>query len=298
MLASTEVRTIARGAVERGEHDLVARLRTEPATRVLAVRGDRVALDDARRGLALVRPADVIDDAAWAFLGRLDDGSALLLAALDGEGEIPDGWGALRDVSHLLADPEEAGLLSAGVALGRWLRDASFCPACGGSAEITMSGWARRCRGCGREHFPRTDPAVIVGITSADDSRLLLGANVAWRGRMFSCFAGFVEAGESAEQTIRRELVEEAGVDVRDVRYVGSQAWPYPRSLMLGYLATAVDETRVRPDGEEIIAARWFTREEVRRAFAGEGDVRLPGASSIAHRIIRRWCDGPEADET
>ncbi len=105
---------------------------------------------------------------------------------------------------------------------------------------MRQAGWARHCPVCGREHFPRTDPAVIVAITSAHDpDRLLLGSNALWDANRFSCFAGFVEAGESLEAAVLREVREEAGVDVRDIRYRGSQAWPYPRSLMLGFLATS-----------------------------------------------------------
>src|SRR5699024_5367722 len=124
-----------------------------------------------------------------------------------------------------------------GVALGRWLRDARYCPGCGSLTTMAMSGWSKRCDACRREHFPRTDPAVIVAPMSADGERLLLGANAAWRGEMYSCFAGFVEAGESAETTVHRELAEETGVRLTDVRYLESQAWPYPRSLMLGFHA-------------------------------------------------------------
>jgi NAD+ diphosphatase len=127
-----------------------------------------------------------------------------------------------------------------------------------------MSGWMRACPECGREHFPRTDPAVIVAIDSATDpDRLLLGANAAWGGQRYSCFAGFVEAGESLESAVERELFEEAHVRVRDIRYRASQSWPYPRSLMLGFRATAVDDGEVLPDGDEIISLRWFTRDEI-----------------------------------
>ena len=112
---------------------------------------------------------------------------------------------------------------------------------------VADAGWSRRCPSCGRQHFPRTDPAVIVAITSAaDPDRLLLGSNALWGANRFSCFAGFVEAGESLEAAVLREVQEEAGVDAVDIRYRGSQAWPYPRSLMLGFLATAADDAAAR----------------------------------------------------
>lgn len=282
-------------AEERTVTGLVDALRGDPGTRVLLVSGDRAPVSRGHAALSFVAPDDVAADAEWAFLGRDSDGVALLLAAVGERGseEIGSDGAAFREVGASLP-PHEAELFVTAVALGRWLVEAAFCPGCGERTRTTMAGWARHCDGCGREHFPRTDPAVIVGITSADDERLLLGANAAWGGRMFSCFAGFIEAGESAEQTIHRELAEEAGVRVRDLRYIASQAWPYPRSLMLGFHVTAVDEDEARPDGEEIIETRWFTREEIGRALRGEGDVSLPGGVSVAHHLIRAWHDaGP-----
>lgn len=134
---------------------------------------------------------------------------------------------------------------------------------------------------------------MIVAVTSSHDpDLLLLGSNALWGLDRFSCFAGFVEAGESLEATVRREVAEECGVEVGAVRYRGSQAWPYPRSLMVGFLATAVDDDAARADGDEIAAVRWFTRAEIAAALRGEGDVMLPGTASIAHRLIRDWCEG------
>jgi NAD+ diphosphatase len=143
---------------------------------------------------------------------------------------------------------------------------------------------------CGRQHFPRTDPAVIVAIASGSDpDLLLLGSNALWGADRFSCFAGFVEAGESLESAVRREVREESGVEVDRIAYRGSQAWPYPRSLMVGFVATALDDAAAHADGEEIAAVRWFTRDEIGRGLAGEGDVVLPGPASIAHRLIADW---------
>ncbi|MGO1235041.1 MAG: NAD(+) diphosphatase [Microbacterium gubbeenense] len=279
-------------ADERMDDGLLDRLRGDDLTLVVSVIGDRIATSDGT--LAIASPADV-GDATWAFLGRAPSGAGVLLAVLgDRDASAPAGeWSAFRDAAVSMSQPE-VELGTSAVALGRWLADASFCPACGSATEQRMAGWARGCTQCRREHFPRTDPAVIVAVMSEDRQRLLLGANALWHGEMFSCFAGFVEAGESAESAIHRELVEEAGVRVRDVRYIESQAWPYPRSLMLGYHATVVDEAEVRPDGEEIVEARWFTREEIGRGLAGELDVRVPGGISVAHRLIRTWYDEAE----
>jgi NAD+ diphosphatase len=142
---------------------------------------------------------------------------------------------------------------------------------------------------CGREHFPRTDPAVIVAVESADGERLLLGANANWGGRMYSCFAGFTEAGESLEATVHREIEEESGVRLSALRYVSSQPWPFPRSLMVGFRAVVEDESAARADGEEIIDVRWFTRAEIGSALAGDGPVGLPGPASIARALIVDW---------
>lgn len=232
----------------------------------------------------------------WAFLGRDGNGGALVLAVLgdDAADDIVPGasWAPLRaaggDLPHL-----EAELLTTAVALAGWLRDAPFCSACGSPTEVRHAGWSRHCPACGREHFPRTDPAVIVLVTSADsDDRILLGANAAWAGQRYSCFAGFAEAGESLEDAVVREVEEEAGVRLRDIAYRGSQAWPYPRSLMLGFRAVVVDDADARPDGEEILEVRWFTREEVGAALRGETEVQLPGAASIARRLIDDWYRG------
>ncbi|MFF3028548.1 NAD(+) diphosphatase [Microbacterium sp. NPDC057944] len=281
---------IDRAADLRAEPDVIERLRADETNRVVAVREGRVRVE--RDGLLLVAPS-AIADATWALLGRSSEGAAILLAALGPEADTIDAapdetWLGLRDLgARLGADDTE--LLIEALALGGWLRDAPFCPACGGGTELRQAGWSRRCLQCGREHFPRTDPAVIVAVESADGERLLLGANANWAGRMYSCFAGFTEAGESLESTVHREIEEESGVRLSSLRYVSSQPWPFPRSLMLGFRAVVVDESAARPDGEEIIDVRWFSRAEIGSALAGEGPVGLPGPASIARALIIAW---------
>jgi NAD+ diphosphatase len=282
-------RGIPRAALERADPDLITRAREDASTRVLVLHEDSAPLR-APEALRLVSAGDVPDGAAWALLGR--DERGLVLAAVLGEGAdrpFEGDWGPLRIIGASLP-ASDAELLVTAVSLGRWLRDGAFCPACGARCELRMSGWMRSCPRCGREHFPRTDPAVIVAIDSASDPhRLLLGANAAWGGLRYSCFAGFVEAGESLEAAVERELAEEANVRLTDIRYRGSQAWPYPRSLMLGFRATAVDDDEVLPDGDEIVSVRWLTREEIGAGLRGEGDIGLPGPASIAHSLIAEW---------
>lgn len=284
-----------RAAGERLVPGLLDELRTDAATRVLVVAGDAAPLA-APGELLWRRPAAVPDGAHWAFLGRDGAGAGVLLAVFPAhDGDLfpaPAGWAGLRAVGGALPDVD-AGAFVTGLSLGRWLLDAPFCPACGALTVLRDAGWSRRCPACRRQHFPRTDPAVIVAVTSAaDPGRLLLGSNALWGADRFSCFAGFVEAGEPLEGAVRREVAEESGIVVGAVSYRGSQAWPYPRSLMVGFIATALDDAAARADGDEIAAVRWFTRAEIARALAGEGDVVLPGRASIAHRLISDWQAG------
>lgn len=299
---------VDRAGAERDQPGLLENLAADPRTLVLAVRRDAAPLIDGR--LAFVSLADLPSSATgsqrpdaasphdipgithWAFLGRTPDHRAVLLAVVaDGAGDelVPDAdWAPLRAAGGDLP-AGEAELLTTAVALSGWLRDAAFCPACGALTELRQAGWSRHCPVCGREHFPRTDPAVIVLLTSAEGDRVLLGANAAWGGDRYSCFAGFAEAGESLEDAVAREVNEESGVRLREIVYRGSQAWPYPRSLMLGFRAVVVDEVEALADGEEIVEVRWFRREEIGSALRGESAVHLPGPASIARRLIEDW---------
>ncbi|WP_226532563.1 NAD(+) diphosphatase [Microbacterium paraoxydans] len=282
--------SLDRAAELRDEPDVLERLREDPATRVIVVREGRVRVVDS--ALLRVPPAAVVE-ATWALLGRDADGIALLLAAAPPETDSLDAtpdeiWLGIRDLGGRV-DGRESELLISAVALAGWLRDAPFCPACGGGTELRQGGWSRRCVVCGREHFPRTDPAVIVAVESRDGERLLLGANANWGGRMYSCFAGFTEAGESLESTVHREIEEESGVRLSSLRYISSQAWPFPRSLMIGFRAVVDEESAALADGEEIIDVRWFSREEIGSALAGRGPVGLPGPASIARALIVDW---------
>jgi NAD+ diphosphatase len=286
---------IDRAAAERATADLIETARADAGTRVLVLAGDAAPLAAADE-LLWTSAGDVPGGATWAFLGRDDAGAALLTAVFEASKPelfaAPAGWAGLRAIGGSLSTRDGGAFVEA-LSLGRWLLEAPHCPACGAHTLLTDAGWSRRCPACARQHFPRTDPAVIVGIQSAEDGdRLLLGSNALWGANRFSCFAGFVEAGESLEAAVRREVSEEAGVDAVDIRYRGSQAWPYPRSLMLGFLATAADDTAAEADGEEIVAVRWFTRDEIGAGLAGESELLLPGSASIAHRLITDWFEG------
>lgn len=200
----------------------------------------------------------------------------------------PENPGNLRLIGSSLSD-DDAAWATAAVALAQWHRSHSRCPRCGEATQVSKAGWSRTCA-ADHESFPRTDPAVIV-LVRDDDDRALLGRRGDWPDTWFSTLAGFVEAGESAEHAVRREILEEAGVtlDANRLVYRGSQPWPFPASLMLGYHAWTSDRGATSiPDGTEIVETRWFTREQLAEACDG-GQVLLPPPVSIARRLIEDW---------
>ena len=190
-------------------------------------------------------------------------------------------------MDSLIAEDLQVAFAASG--LVTWHRTAQHCGACGASTGVRTAGHARVCQECAREWFPRTDPAVIVAALDPDD-RLLLGRQAVWPDGRLSVFAGFVETGESLEQAVHREIAEEVGLAVADLAYLGSQPWPFPRSLMVGFCARAAS-TAVTVDPREIQSARWFDRSELARAVQ-KGEVSLPSRTSIAHRMIQSWRDG------
>ena len=192
----------------------------------------------------------------------------------------------LREAAALLND-RDAGLFTHAVALANWHATHTHCPRCGTPTVTVAAGHAQRCPADGSEHFPRVDPAVIMLVTDPDD-RCLLARNRRWPERRVSILAGFVEPGESAEQAVAREVEEETAIAVTRVRYVGSQPWPMPQSLMLGFRAEAGVELDLRVDEDEIAEAHWYSREELRGALAA-GEILLPPPVSIAHRLIESW---------
>lgn len=211
--------------------------------------------------------------------------------SVDDVGSDPQSvWGDLRRLGSRLG-PRDAGLFTQALALANWHASYGFSPRTGAATEVGSAGWTRL-GDDGREVFPRTDAAVIVGITDIDD-RLLLGSNALWDSNRFSLLAGFVEPGESLEHAVIREVYEESGLRVVDPVYLGSQPWPFPASLMVGFRARVEQgaETDGTPDGEEILEVRWFTRDEL-AAQAKSGEIVLPGHTSIARAIIEDWYGG------
>ena len=277
---------VDRAAERRGDAAWLAAKRSDPTSRVLQVCDGGARVAEGNGTSLLLLPATEIDG-DLAFLGV--DGDVAYFAEHVAEREGDD-WRDLRQVGAAL-DARDAGLMVTAIALDNWLRTHTRCPRCGTPTEFNAAGWSRRCPADGTEHFPRTDPAVIMLVRDRDD-RALLGRQGRWADGWFSTLAGFVESGESAEAAVRREVLEESGIVVGDgpddLRYLGSQPWPFPCSLMLGYHCWTDDPDTVLVDGDEIAEARWFTREHLAAACA-EGSVRLPPSVSIARRLVERW---------
>lgn len=233
--------------------------------------------------------AAIPQDSLTYFLGN-DGGIAFFGVSVDSDfvsTQDPDSWLHLRASGSRLSD-RDAGLLVAAVALDNWNFTHTHCPQCGTHTVQNDAGWTRRCPTDNSIHFPRTDPVVIVLVTDPTD-RVLLARQSRWPAGWVSVLAGFVEAGEPAEAAVIREVGEETGIqiDPASIDYLGSQPWPFPNSLMLGYTARAVN-TDICVDGEEIAEAHWYTRAEARKLCA-DSELHLPPRVSIAHQLIARW---------
>lgn len=198
--------------------------------------------------------------------------------------EFPD----LRAVASRLS-VEDAAIAAQARHIVDWHSRHQFCPGCGKSTHTKDGGWARQCSSCSAEHFPRTDPVAIMLVRSGD--RCLLGRQPAWPRPFFSALAGFVEAGETLEETVRREVKEEAGIDIGAVHYHSSQPWPFPASLMMGCMADATSE-EITVDASELEEAMWFTRDEVRQSLRRPTDkLAVPPRMAIAHALLRVWVE-------
>jgi NAD+ diphosphatase len=269
---------------QREDHDALARLGRDAAAGWLFVRADGAAPVAADGSLQLV-PGDQLAElpAHWVFLGRQGDGH-LFAAPWDREQPaVLTRWLDLRSAATTL-DAGQAGLLAYARALCDWRQRHRFCGSCGARYVIQCGGHRLRCPDCDACSFPRTDPAVIV--TVRDGERCLLGRQASWPAGRWSTLAGFVEPGETLEGTVIREVREESGVLVGDCRYLGSQPWPFPASLMLGFEATAIDPTITV--GDELEDARWFDPDTLAAAVAG-GKLLSPSRLSISRWLIERW---------
>ena len=288
-------------ALSRHPHDRVAERRTDDAwlaevwaddvnTKVLVVAGTRIRPVDG--GVAWVPPSEA-PEGIRVLLGERD-GTVWFAVISDGT-NADESWMPLRGLVPVLGEDtdEVAALIVHAIGIAEWIWATRHCIRCGGTYEPMQLGHVLRCTDCGREEFPRTDPAVIMVVTDgeAPNDRCLLGRHPSWPPGRYSTLAGFVEPGESIEQAVRREVYEESGIKVGEVEYFGSQPWPLPRSLMIGCIAKATSAD-ISVDGLEIEDARWFGREQMKEE-AEAGTLVLPGGISISRSLIEHWYGGP-----
>ncbi|MET0271095.1 MAG: NAD(+) diphosphatase [Sphingomonas sp.] len=269
----------------RNDAAAIARLAADPAARLLRLHGLDPEIDAAghlRWDALAAAPAD----APLALLG-LDPGGTPRFVALGGGGPPARRSPALNDMLDALAAPD-AAIFAAARCLVDWHARHRFCANCGTATDAIRAGWARACPACRTEHFPRTDPVVIM--IAEHDGRALLGRQASWPAGRLSALAGFVEVGESIEEAVRRELLEESGVRTGAVRYVASQPWPFPSQLMIACIAEALDEA-ITLDTDELEEARWVPRATIRAALAGDpaAGFALPPPYAIAHSLLTAW---------
>lgn len=288
-----------------GSHDRVAHRRRDEAwleerwadrdTRVLLVSGNRLR-PGADRGIAWVSPAQA-PDGTRVLLGVRDGVThfAVLLDPRQAPGAKEDWVGLRAFAAGFEKDSRDAPLVFHAMGIAEWHWRTRHCPKCGGLLVSRDAGHVLHCEACGTDQFPRTDPAVIMivacGEPGSEEERCLLGRGVTWPENRFSTLAGFAEPGETLEDTVRREVFEEVGVRVDEVEWFGNQPWPFPSSLMLGFVARATT-TEIVLDRTEMADARWFTRAEM-KAEAESGSVVLPGRGvSISRSLVEHWYGG------
>ena len=283
-----------RAALRRADDAWLEERWADPATRVLVVSGTRIRPVDGR--VEWVSPAQA-PEGLRVLLGEWEGQAWFAVVTDAGLSKQEQGWLPLRGLLPSLADDAlaYAPLVFHALGLAEWLFVTRYCPRCAGPLEPRRSGHELVCTQCGKPQFPRTDPAVIMvvaaGEPGSDDERCLLGRQAIWPEGRFSTLAGFCEPGETLEDAVRREVLEETGVRVGDVEYFGNQPWPLPASLMLGFVGRALS-TEIQVDHEELEDARWFTRAEMREQ-AEAGTLVLPGGVSISRSLVEHWYGGP-----
>ena len=285
-----------RAAHLRTDDEFLASLLTANAKAIWVHRGESpLDVDSNHHELAVIDGEQVAafiegDHSRISFLGLDADGVAFISVHLKDREELSGEhfWVGLREARNL-PDLHASAFVTA-VGLDNWRNKHQCCTVCGEVLVVTQAGWTLRCAAHEMDHFPRTDPAIIVLVRDADD-RALLGRQASWPEGQMSTIAGFVEPGASAEDAVRREVFEETGVVIgksnQALTYCGSQPWPFPASLMLGYQALA-ERNEINVDQHEIAEARWFTRDEMRSACES-GELKLPPSTSISRQLIERW---------
>ena len=285
--------------LSRSQLDRAAHLRSDEVAldelwakgKIIDLLGDRFRIDGAKLALLTSAQVDELEkqsaDVERYFLG-LDSNQVAYFVAHRGiaPSEYPSGYESLRIIGKSLSDLEIGASVHA-LALSLWHQSHRRCAKCGAETKSTLGGSVRKCLSCEADHHPRTDPAVIVLVKDKSD-RILLGRQRVWPPKRFSTFAGFVEPGESFERTVVREVAEECGGSVESMRYLGSQPWPFPASLMIAFEATITNPDSVKADGEEIEEIFWLDRESLKSKVQSE-ELLLPPKISVARAMIESW---------
>ena len=276
---------LSRSNIDRAAHIRADDAALEAAwqeSSIVHFNGEAFLVDGA--ALKVLTAKEIIGSGERIFLGQYGNDFYFLWCADTNIGN-DDEYKTLREMSSVFSDLD-IGLAVSGQAFAHWHYKNLICAVCGEPLHSALGGSIRKCTNS-HEHYPRTDPAIIVLVKDKDD-RILLGRQSSWPEHRFSTFAGFVEAGESFEQCVAREVLEEAGVQLSEINYLGSQPWPFPQSLMVAFEATTQDPQNARPDGVEIIEIRWYTRNDLYAAIT-EGTLLLPPAVSVARAMIQAW---------
>ena len=282
-----------RAGSQRTDPDWLERQLADPAARAVVASTEGPFLDcstDPPR-LALL-PLDAFGGSGEPILLGIAAEGPLFAVDVEGRGDLPGLGGArsavsLRDTGTSISR-EDASVLAYATSILNWHRNHRHCARCGNPTEIADAGHVRRCPACAALHHPRTDPVAIMLVHDGD--RVLLGRQARWRAGRWSTFAGFVEPGESLEEAVTREIEEESGVEVADLRYHGSQPWPFPASLMVGFHARYVAGEPSARDGE-LEDVRWFERAELAAIARGESDLHLPPPVAISRQLIDEWLE-------
>ena len=295
-----------RGETQRRDEEWITKTAQDPNSRFLPMWGPKVLItehsDPSGHGLGWLTMQDLKQagiNSTVMLLGMMDGTAyyAVDLSQQETAGEQLQGLNGYyfedaRNAAEQLLTGPDSGILAQGRAQINWHNRHGFCSVCGHETVVQRGGQKRVCPGCKAEHFPRVDPVIICLVT--DGERCLLGQSRGRLARMnrYSALAGFVDQGESIEEAVAREIMEEAGLQVRNVRYHSSQPWPFPSSLMMGCHAEAAT-TEINMDPEEMTDVKWFGRQEVLQALAGENEqLLLPGPVAIAHHLIKTWANG------
>jgi NAD+ diphosphatase len=283
-----------RASAQRADPDWLAAQRTRADARFLPIWQAKPLLVEGRAGFLAAAALGPVIDSFCLFLGLRGDQPLFALAMADSEAPPPGLPGEFQDMraaAFVLPD-EDTAIAGQAKALIDWHRRHRFCANCGAETSVVEAGYRRDCPSCGAQHFPRTDPVVIM--LPLFGEACLIGRNARFPGGLYSAFAGFMEPGETMEEAVRRELQEEVALAVTDVTYHASQHWPFPSSLMLGCYARASTKN-FKIDGREIADARWLIKAEARARLAGaqEDGIKLPTTIAIARLLIEDWVKAP-----